>query len=134
MKCIQFHVERPSVLQGIHKGVLLNEVAVDLLAQILVSSQRLLVSIQIQPGLFYAECADQPVINQAVLGGDFGRGVAGDATADPIRLHQRTIHMRVRQLARAQKPRDATANDQHVGLDVRCQRFKFGHLKGLPPQ
>lgn len=133
VKRLQLCVERPSVIEGIHKGVLPGEVAVDLPAQILVPSQCLLVSIQIQLSLLYTKSADKPVIDQTVLGGDLGRGVAGDATADPISLHQHIIYIRVRQLARTQKARDPAADDQHVGSDVRSQRIKFGYLKSLPP-
>ena len=58
VKRLQFCVEGPSVIEGIHKGVLLGEVAVDLPVQIPVPPKRLLVGIQIHPGPLHAECAD----------------------------------------------------------------------------
>ena len=45
-----------------------------------------LVGLGIVPGPLPAECGNQVLIDQTVLGGDFSRGVPGLAAADPVGL------------------------------------------------
>ena len=106
--------------------VLRFKAAVDPLAHAPVHRDRLLVGAQIQRRRLGTEAAEQLIVQQPVLRGDFGRRAGGDAGGDPVRFDEQHIHACVREQARAEQSRDAAADDQHIGADVARSGSKRG--------
>ena len=122
------------VVQGVDVGVLFLEAAVDVPAQCPVLFQRRLVSRQIQPCLLRAEPPDQLVVEEPVLGGDFGGGALGCAAADMIRLYQQDLCPCLGQFPGAEQACQPAADYQNVCPHFTPQAGKAGHGALLCPK
>ncbi len=119
--------------EGIDKTVLLFKIAVNGLGQGAVGGEGGQVGFQVLAGGGFALLAEEAVVNQAVLGGDFGRGVAGCAAADGIGLQQQAVGPGFTEEMGAEEARDAAANDEDFRFPVAFQRGKGGERgRGLP--
>ena len=118
---------------GVNKGVPLLKVTAQLLAKGPVPLHRLLVGPEVEAGLGKAKLPEQPPVKEAVLGGHFGRGVAGDAAADAVRLHQGVIRPLTIQEIGAKQAGDASAHNKDLGFQVPFQGREPGQVRRLFP-
>ena len=119
--------------QRIDNGLFLLKITVHSLAQGAVLFQRLKVQAQVFGGLFYPKPADQRIVQQPVLGCNFGGGVPGGAAADAVRFHQDAGNARLFQFIGAQQPSQPAADNQHIGSTVSRQRWKGRKRAGFLP-
>ena len=132
---VQLLLDLLPIIHRIDIGVLLLKSAVYCLTQLPVLLQGGLLCGEILPGAVHAELPDELVMrSQPVLAGDFGGGVSGDAAAQGFGLHQHIGDSGVVQEIRAQNPRHAAADDQHIGAQIALQGRKARFLPGLFPQ
>ena len=101
---------------GIDKGRLCLHLAGIVRRQLAKAGNCVLVCLIIQPGCLHIVLSDQLVVDQAVLAGDLGGGIAGHAAAYAVRLDQRIIRAGPVQRAGAEKPRHSPADNQDIGL------------------
>ena len=85
---IQLPFDFPAVIQRVHIGSLFFKVAVHAAAQLPVLLKGRFIGIKVLFGLVSSKFTDQLVIDQAVLGGDFGGGVFGDPAADRLSFQE----------------------------------------------
>ena len=87
-----FPFQASPVIQGINVGVLLLKITVDIPAQFPVGVQGFQVGVEVHGRLLPAKALYQVSITQTMLGGELGRGVAGDSTCNGIGLQQEAVH------------------------------------------
>ena len=130
---VQLSLNIPQVIPGVDVRVRFFIVAVNLTTKRSVSLQRLFLGGQISFGSLVAKPAQEFVVDEAVLDGEFGGGILGDAAADGVCLCQYIRHPGLMQLVGAQKPRHASADNEYIGLDIPVQAVKVVQLCGLFP-
>ncbi|MPM81896.1 hypothetical protein SDC9_128953 [bioreactor metagenome] len=123
-----------AAVHRVNKIVLLLKMTVDVRAQLAVALQRLLVGAQVQPSRCRIKLPDQFIVEQPVLGGNFGGGVFGNAAAEPIGLHQHIVHTGLLQQIRTQNSRQTAADDQHVGTYIFFKTIKAAYGRRFFPQ
>ena len=123
----------PPAVQRIDKGCFLLKAAVQLLAQGAVHLQRLLVCFQVKARLFSAECIDQLMVDQPMLGCYLRRSIFGNPAAYPVRLRQGAVHARLGKLEGAQESGHSPTDYQYIRFQVLLQRLKAGQRTGLRP-
>ena len=114
----QLLLQNLRIVHRIDKMGLLLEIAVDSLAQTPEILQSLLIGIIIEPGSLRAKTVYKPVVNQAMLSGDFGGGVFGDAAAYCFRFRQHIRHSGTVQLIGTQNACHTAAYNQHIGVYI----------------
>ena len=121
-----FPLDFAAVVPRIDVSVLFFKAAFNIPAEFPVPAQRRFVGLPVQPRLFGAEFPDQLVVEQPVLGGDFGGGVFGDSAAHRFRFRKKVGDAVLMQHVCAQNARHSAADNQHVGFGVLPQRCKTG--------
>ena len=130
----QLLFQRFAVTGGIDKGGLCLHPAGIVRRQLAKMRNRGLIGLIIQPGGLLVVFTDQLVIDQAVLAGDLGGGVACHAAAYAVRLDQRIICAGPVQRAGAEKPRHSPADNQDVGFQILFQTGKGRQLRCVCPK
>ena len=102
-------------------------------AQGAVSAQRFLLGCQIPTGTLHTKPGDELVVDEAVLDGELGGGILGDAAAYGVCLCQHIGYPGLVELVGAQQPRQASPDNEYIGLDVPIQAVKVVQLCGLFP-
>ena len=92
------------------------------------------IGLQIGPGSRPAKSVQQGVVDEPMLGGEFGGGMAGDPAADLLGLRQDAVHPQLPESVGAQYPGQAAADDEHVGIQVFLQGPVVGQGGSLQPQ
>ena len=124
----------PAVIQRVHIGGLFFKVAVYAAAQLPVFLKGRFVGAEVLFCPVKAECTDQLIIDQSVLGCDFGGGMPGDAAAQGLCLRKHIGDAGLMQQISAQNSRHAAADDQHMAFDVPIQLRKSLNMCGPLPQ
>ena len=107
-----------SAVRAVDKGILLRKITIYSLAQGSVALQCRNIGLQIEPGFFRSESLNELVVDQTVLGGDFGRGAPRSSAADPAGFHKDAVHPGLGKLVRTQQTRYPSADDQHICRQV----------------
>ena len=77
--------------------------------------------------------SEQLLINQPMLTGDFGCGVAGGACTDPVLFHKDTLHTPLLQKICRENASHAAANNENLCFQILLQLRKDGHIHTLLP-
>ena len=117
-------------VEGVDIAVPRLKITVHTGAKLPVFFQRVQVGTKIKTCPLRTEPPQQLGVNQAVLGGDFGRRVPGHAAADPPSLGQKDICSALFQHIGAEKPGNSSANHQHISRTVALQPREAGQ-RGL---
>ena len=123
----------PPIMKGIDIGRFFFKAAVYVPAKLPVFLKGRLVGIKILFGPVKVKLTDELVINEPVLGCDFGGRIFGDAAADGLCLRQHIGDPGLVQQVSAQDSRHTAPDDQHVRFNVLIQRFKAWKIDVLLP-
>ena len=108
------------------------KIAVDMLCQLAVARERGLVRVIICPRGIRAVLPRQLVVDQPVLRGKLGCGVARHTGADCVCFDEQIVRTGFLQRICAQKPCQSAADDQNVGFCILLQRRECGQRHARP--
>ena len=117
---LRLPVDGPGVPGGVEVGRAVGKVAVDapLPDHTAVFRHGPLVSLGVEHGLFPAELVDEPLVDEAVLGGDLGGGAPGLATSGPGGLQHHRLQPRRPEKMGGEDAGQPAADDGGVYLPV----------------
>ena len=99
-----FRFQHRLVIQGVDPISLFLKITAGFLGHEAIPLHSVLIGLPVKLCGLGAESLNQFMINQPVLGGDFGGGTAGSAAADASGFYQGAVHIRLPQQIGAQDP------------------------------